>query len=131
MNINFFKHPIPKNNMKELSESLKKFEGKIPRGIATHIKEKDGKIQIDWEYIKSTELSGNEEGVLYELLIHLGILSTESKDNYLLTSSHSVLNPLNPSWPSTLYFTREEDAINYNKVFYGKSGRSRQFFKGI
>jgi len=117
--------------MQELSERLKEFKGNIPKDIARSIKEKDGKIQIDWGYIKSTTLSDNKESIFYELLIHLGILSTESKNNYLLTSGHSVLNLLSIGCPTTLYFTREEDATNYNKVFYGESGRSGELFKGL
>lgn len=80
------------------------------------VKEKKGLI-INWCYY--LDASRNEQSILSESLVALGILSCGSRENWEVVSSGLILNPKIPlgmqfyedSPSQLLFFTRKKDAL--------------------
>jgi hypothetical protein len=93
---------------------------------------KEGWVKIGWKAFhnrsssESTELA--EEA--YDMMVKLGILSNLSKNNYALIGAGNVLNPKGRGFIGAYYFTEEEDAKSYKKIFFHNAQYTINLFKG-
>ena len=91
------------------------------------IKEEEGEIVVNWGRIHKEDFESPIEDIKEKacyVLHDIGIMSANSKGNYLVTGSGVSLNP------HLMYFTRKKDAIDYKKAFYGGAQYSVKIFKG-
>ncbi len=98
----------------EKREAIRRFEEFGRKFISL----KDGKLKIDWKFY-SEAYWHERDGHLVRILEDLGIFSRKSEGNWeLVTSGVCWLNPI--KFGSVLYFTREEDVIEFARLNYGR-----------
>ncbi|MEK6757673.1 MAG: hypothetical protein AABX88_00955 [Nanoarchaeota archaeon] len=93
------------------------------------IKKEKGEIVINWEKIKQEEMDKYSQiglkNQVWNVLLDIGLLSGNTKGNYMLESRGMSLNP------SMRYFTREKDVMDYKKTFFNGVNYPISVFKGI
>lgn len=90
------------------------------------VKKKNGKIIVNWklfcekEIFRSGTYSENIHNAMRDILMSLRILSLESNGNYGIIEWAGIsLSPSTMVGP--LFFTREEDAVEYAKIKYSRT----------
>ncbi len=77
---------------------------------------KDGKVKVNWKFYSRAYWKEGDNSLI-RVLQDLGIFSFNSKGNWEIRADGSVsLNPIKTA--GTLYFTREEDVVEFARLNY-------------
>jgi hypothetical protein len=110
------------------ADAIKKFKENFEEIGKEVIKFDEGSIRIDWSlfshyynHVRSGTYSESRASKINSLLIDLGIFSLISKGNWEIMSNGPIgLNPRSYS-NLELYFTRQEDVIEYARINYART----------
>jgi hypothetical protein len=102
---------------KKIKEFVKKRElGEYDKEVLEKlVDEEDDKIVVDWEFFNELERR-DYSSLATHVLLELGMLSLNWKNNYALFGCGIIINP--SAVFSSTYFTRKEDAEAYKKAAY-------------
>ena len=99
---------------------IKDFE-KYGREIIT--KEENDKIKVEWKkYLLYYPINQEYSQKMNKILLSLGIFSTSPKGNWIIMAGSIKVTP------DFLYFTRQEDAVEFERLFFDGADYNREIW---